>query len=95
MNFSGDSFDVVYVLNLVFLEDLDSDLLRGEVVDSELDLSEGALTDGLAQQVVADILWADVGRAAASEAGAHLDASGLLVIALVCSVIGATPSSFT
>jgi hypothetical protein len=52
---SGNSLDVAHILNLLFFEDLDSHFLAGQVVISELDLSEGALAYGLAKNIVADV----------------------------------------
>jgi len=56
MNLSSDSFDVVDIDDLVFLQNLYGDLLACQVVDSKFNLTEGALADGLAQDVLADIV---------------------------------------
>ena len=53
--FAGHSFNVVDILDLVFLKNFDCDLLSSEIVHSQFDLTEGALADGLAQNVLAHV----------------------------------------
>ena len=51
---SGDSIDIFLLFNLRLLQNLDCHLLAGEDVRAQLDLAEGALAEGLAEDVVAD-----------------------------------------
>lgn len=46
--FPRDSFNVVVIDYLLFLEDLDGDSFLGRQMDAQLDLSEGAFTQLLA-----------------------------------------------
>lgn len=50
--FSWDSFDVGNIDDLFFDEYLDGHFLAGKGVGGEFDLAEGALSDGLAEEVV-------------------------------------------
>ena len=47
MNLSRNSFYVANILNLFFLKYFDCYLLPSEIMVAQLDLSEGAFTDGL------------------------------------------------
>ena len=44
--FASYSFDIVDILNLVFLENFDRDLFIGDQVRTETHLAESALTEG-------------------------------------------------
>ena len=50
-----DLADHVEVLDLLPIEDLDGDLVAGELVEADLDLAEGADPQCLTQDVVTDL----------------------------------------
>jgi hypothetical protein len=54
VDFSGDSLDIVNVDDLVLLEHLDGNLLTGERVCANHDLSEGSFAEVSAEHVVSD-----------------------------------------
>lgn len=54
MNFSGNSLDVVNVIDLLFIQNLDRDFLAGEDMSPLFNLSKCSLTKGLLNFVVSD-----------------------------------------
>lgn len=56
MDLSGNPFYVCYVDDLLLHQDLDGYFLTSESVRAEFDLAKSALSDGLAENVVADLL---------------------------------------
>lgn len=45
LDLPGDSFDVTFILNFLFLQDLDRDFFLGGHVETEFHLTEGALAE--------------------------------------------------
>lgn len=56
MDFSGNPLYVCDVDDLLLHQDLDGYFLTGEGVRAEFDLAKSALSDGLSENVVADLL---------------------------------------
>lgn len=55
-DFTEDTFFVVFVLNGVFVDDLDGDLLVGGSVDSLLHFAKGTLSKGFAKAILSNDL---------------------------------------
>lgn len=58
VDFASHSFDVVYVLNLVFLENFDCNFLASQIVDAKFHFAKSAFANRRLKQILAHVLGA-------------------------------------